>query len=272
MTHVPRSYGRARTMLLVVVIALALTALGIWIVAMPSEPKPLPVAKEPQLPDLVMSPIRGVFGTVGGDPLEPLLAFDASIANIGSGDFIVSAHRSWPWSDDWVVTQRIPEASGGFTERSTPIGMVYGGDQHDHWHVRAVEAHRLERIDTGEVVAQVTKLGFCFFDVAALRPDLPGAPAQARWMETACDGRASTRLTLGLSVGWEDVYPGDMREQQIPLTGIPDGLYRLHEIADPDNVFQELDETNNETWVDVQIVTPASGFPRVTVVGSGPTP
>ena len=49
------------------------------------------------------------------------------------------------------------------------------------------------------------------------------------------------------------------------LTGIPDGRYRIREIADPFNWFDELDETNNETWVEVDIST-VGGFARVTLV------
>ena len=230
---------------------------------------PLAERKNPLLPDLAMAPIEYADGSFGGadgtSGNRPYLRFGATIQNLGAGDFMLAGRRSWPVSDDWAVTQRIAEAGGGFTERATGAGMIWGGDRHDHWHVRAVEAHRLERVDTGEVVAEVVKQGFCFFDVDVVKPPMAGAPEKARWLETACDGRFSTSLTVGLSVGWADIYPPDMVEQHMELTGIPDGRYRIREIADPFNWFDELDETNNETWVEVDIST-VGGFARVTLV------
>jgi hypothetical protein len=210
-----------------------------------------------------------VDGSFGGEGIRPYLRFGATISNIGAGDFILDIRRSWPVSDDWVVRQRIPEAGGGFTERVTGAGMIFGGDRHEHWHVRDIEEHRLERIDTGEVLARVVKQGFCFFDVTTVQPPMDGAPTTAQWLEEACGNRISTSLLTGLSVGWSDVYPPDMIEQHMELDGIPDGTYRIREIADPLDLIEELDETNNETWVDVEI-TNTTGIPRVTII-AGPS-
>ena len=117
-----------------------------------------------------------------------------------------------------------------------------------------MEAHRLERIDTGEVLSEVIKQGFCPFDTNAYFPDLPGAPASPVFLESDCAGAAwVTSLHMGTSVGWGDQYPWHMVEQSIDLTGIPDGTYRIREIADPFDWFEESDETNNETWIDVEI-------------------
>ena len=132
----------------------------------------------------------GADGTSGN---RPYLRFGATIQNLGAGDFMLAARRSWPVSDDWAVTQRIAEAGGGFTERATGAGMIWGGDRHDHWHVRAVEAHRLERVDTGEVVAEVVKQGFCFFDVDVVKPPVAGAPEKARWSRRPVTGGSPPR-------------------------------------------------------------------------------
>lgn len=234
-------------------------------------PAALPERIDPLLPDLAMAPIEYVDGAFAGEDVRPTLRVGGTIQNIGVGDFILNARRAWPVSDDWVVYQQVPEAGGGFTERATEAGLVWGTDEHEHWHVAAVEIHRLERIDTGEVLAETMKQGYCFFDVDSVKPPVPNAPEKAVWPEKACEGRLTTSLTVGLSVGWADIYPYDMYQQHIDLTDIPDGRYRLREIADPFDYFEELDETNNETWVDVEI-TKTGLIPKVEIVDRAPAP
>ena len=58
---------------------------------------------------------------------------------------------------------------------------------------------------------------------------------------------------MGLSVGWGDEYPWHLFEQEIDITDLPEGRYRLRATADPFDWFDELDETNNEVVVDIQL-------------------
>jgi hypothetical protein len=234
------------------------------------EPAPLAARVNPLLPDLVMGPIEVANAGIQEVTNIPVVRVDATIVNKGAGDFVIAARRDWPWSHDWTVSQRISEAGGGYTERITPAGLIFTGAPHTHWHVKDMEAHRLERIDTGEVLSEVIKQGFCPFDTDAYYADLPGAPASPVFLESDCEGATFvTSLHMGTSVGWGDQYPWHMIEQSIDLTGIPDGTYRIREIADPFDWFEELDETNNETWVDVAI-SGSGGIPKVTVVGRAP--
>ena len=57
---------------------------------------------------------------------------------------------------------------------------------------------------------------------------------------------------MGLSVGWGDEYPWHLFEQEIDITDLQ-GRYRLRATADPFDWFDELDETNNEVVVDIQL-------------------
>lgn len=224
---------------------------------------------DPRLPDLVMAPIEDVNPGAVGVELEKALRFGARIANIGDGDFVLSAKRSAPWSNDWVVYQRFQERAGGWSEIRTGAGVTYGLDAHNHWHVSAVEAHRLERLDTGAVVTEVVKQGFCFFDTDSYRPALAGAPPQAKYAERGCEGIFATSLDVGLSIGWLDDYPWPMMDQRMAVDRVPSGRYRIHEIADPFDWFEESDETNNETWIDVEIDTDGP-FLHVKVLGRAP--
>ena len=130
-----------------------------------------------------------------------------------------------------------------------------------------MEAHRLQHVDTGTVVGEVLKQGFCPFDVEPFG-DVADAPTVPVYAESGCGTRFDTRLDIGISRGWADIYPWDMLEQQISVAGIPNGRYRILEIADPGNLFAETDETNNETsvLVDIELL---GGVPKVTIVEPG---
>lgn len=251
---------------LVVVLAVILGSLAL------RGPAPLPAAVNPLLPDLVMGPIEEVRGGLAEFTQAPVVRVEATIVNKGAGDFLVSARRDWPWSDSWTVYQRLPEAGGGYTESATAADLVFTGVPHSHWHVKNMEAHRLERLDTGEVLSEVMKEGFCPYDTDLYDGELPRAPANPVYVESDCEGPVwVTSLTMGVSSGWGDKYPWHMVEQNIDITGVPDGIYRIREIADPNNWFEESDETNNETWVDVEIKV-YGGIPTVKVVDGAPQP
>lgn len=263
-----------RTLLPVVVSTTSLIAIAVsvgWLLGLGTlfDGRPQENRREPLLPDLVMVPILDV--NPGYEAGAPLLRFSATIANVGAGDFLLAARRPDPWSDEWAVAQRVQEAGGGFTERPTPGGLVFSSDEHDHWHVEDLELHRLERVDTGEVVGRVLKQGFCPYDTDRLRRDLPRSPEMPFYPEDGCGGRFTVALRVGVSVGWGDEYSWDFIEQKIDLTGLPAGRYRIVQIADPNSWFEELDENNNETSIEIDFEM--SGIiPKIEVVEPASAP
>ena len=228
--------------------------------------KPIAARSSPQLPDLVMAPFDVMPGFSHG---IPLIRFPATIGNLGDGEFAITARRTAPWTDDWVVRQRISEAGGGFSSTRTEATLVFAGDQHNHWHVAGLESHRLERVDTGEVVGQVLKQGFCPFDTNHLAPELPGSPAAAVYPEFHCGTWFAVSLRLGISVGWGDEYPWNLLQQQISVEGLEPGRYRVVEVADPFDWFEELDETNNVSWVEFDFEM-HDILPDIEIVGRSP--
>jgi hypothetical protein len=131
--------------------------------------------------------------------------------------------------------------------------------------------HQIEWPD-GKVLGRLVKQGFCFLDTDPYQPDLPGAPVHAAWGASGCASTLDTRVRMGLSVGWGDTYPWYLIDERIDVTDLPDGVYRLREIADPNNAFEELDETNNETWADIELTTLPSGVRSSSMVQAGPPP
>jgi hypothetical protein len=262
-----RRPGRTRIAIVLGIVALSAVVAVVGLASGDTGPS-LAAPVDPRLPDLVMAPIEDINPSFTGN-LVHALRFGAKIANVGEGEFILQAKRSAPWSDDWRVYQRFREPDGRLSEQLTTAAIVFGNDHHDHWHVEAVEAHRLERKDTGEVLTEVVKQGFCFYDTDLYRAQLPGTPPEPIFKEAGCRGPLSATLNVGLSIGWADDYPWQMTDQRMAVGTIPDGVYRLHEIADPFDRFLETDETNNETWVDVELKTSGT-FVEVRVIGRAP--
>jgi hypothetical protein len=262
--------GRRRNLAvggLILLVALA-TIGGVLFVSMNQEdgPAPLPERVSPLLPDLMVAPFSEFAGArdEGGNER---IRFGVIIGNMGAGDFRLRAKRSAFFTDDWQVTQHVVEAAGGFTAQVTPATLVYGGDGHEHWHIEQVENHTLETLD-GEVLGEVVKQGYCFFDTTPLQVDLAGAPSEAVWRSRGCGGSTSSVVTMGLSIGWGDEYPWHMFDQQIDVTDVPDGTYRLRATADPFGWFEELDETNNEYWETFELTRDDEGIPDVRVVST----
>lgn len=240
--------------------------LVVWRVSGPPPP-PLAAPVEPRYPDMGMAPLSSLLvGQEAGGRV--FLRFSATLVNVGEGPLIVAAHRSFPFRDDWTIVQRIEDATGGYSERAMDARLIFGGDGHDHWHVVGAEAHQLETLD-GEIVGGLVKSGFCFFDNVDYRTTLPSAPPAAVHAAVGCGARFDRDVAMGISVGWGDEYQWYLLDQTIEITGVPDGRYRLRAIADPADEVQESDETNNDTWTVVDLVS-ADGARRVEVVEQGP--
>ncbi len=222
-------------------------------------------AASDRLPDLAMAKLRHIVTDYDGS--RRLLRFSAIIVNVGAGPMEVRSRRS-STSSAWTSQQVIYDDAGGSRTVDTPsVQLVYGGDGHNHWHVKDLERYSL--VPTGGGTARAgNKAGFCFFDNYQYKLSLPGAPQTVKYPRTVCGTQTSLTLRHGLSVGWGDNYSWSLPDQYIDTTGLPDGTYRLWATADQANYFLESNESNNSTWVDLRI----DAVNGVTVLRKAPNP
>jgi hypothetical protein len=224
-------------------------------------------AASDRLPDLAMAKLQNIV-TDQADGRR-LLRFSAIIVNVGSGPMEVRSQRP-NTSSSWSSQQVIYDDAGGSRTVATrgPVELIYGGDGHNHWHVKDVERYSLVPSPSGAGAERIgQKAGFCFFDNYQYKLSLPGAPQAAQYPRTVCGNRFSKTLRHGLSVGWGDKYQWSLPDQYIDTTGLPDGNYRLSATADQANVFLESNDANNSTWAELRI--DANG---VTVLRKAPNP
>lgn len=209
------------------------------------------------LPDLGMARLTDLKIERTSDGRK-LLRFSSIIVNVGDGPIEVHGQRLDAGTSTMTTVQRIFNEAGEHRDVPTDAVMYFGGDGHNHWHVRDLESFELMRLRKGSKVGTGAKHGFCFSDnyryVSEQDP-----------YYTGCGQSGDLQVAMGLSAGWGDLYRYNLPDQYIDITGLGRGRYRLEGTVDADNWFQEGEETNNSTWVDIRI-----RHGRVKVLGYGP--
>lgn len=241
---------------LIVTVAIALTA-----VLLPSPAATARTTPSARVPDLGMAPLRDFqMDTSTG---RRLLRFTAEIVNVGTGPFELRGRRS-ATGTEMSVMQRIVNADGTKSMRPTGASMIYAGDDHNHWHVKDLERYTIHPVDGDRELGRGAKAGFCFSDNAAYRLALPRAPRSPAYRSCGLPG--STMVTMGLSVGWGDVYGWNLAWQWIDVSALSPGDYVVRARADPKAIFTEADTSNNTTWTKIRI----AATNEITVLEQGP--
>jgi hypothetical protein len=237
-------------------------ALAVLMVLQQASSRPAYAASD-VLPDLGMAHPKHL--TIESRSGKRLLRFSSIVVNVGAGPFEAHGKRPDTSTSKMTVTQRIFDDAGGSRYVPTPATMYFGGDGHNHWHVENLEDFELVRLDNGKLVGTGAKQGFCFYD--NYRYGATGDPFYlTRTTPPACGQSTSLAVFMGLSVGWGDIYRYNLPDQYIDITDLVSGRYRLIATADADNWFQESNDSNNSSWVNIQI----SGS-NVSVVRYGPS-
>ena len=98
-----------------------------------------PRAGKPVLPDLSPAPPVDV-QTQKTDKGTWVMRFSSVLVNVGKGDFFLHADRT---DGRWRVVQPLPLSVSGYRPVTLPASMVWGGDGHNHWHIKRVATYRL---------------------------------------------------------------------------------------------------------------------------------
>lgn len=228
-----------------------------------------------RLPDLrmgVLSDIRVTHEPTVANPDRRLLRFTAVIMNRGTGPFIVKGSRGA--GQQQMSTEQVIKRSDGTTRREPSVATAkYDvGDGHKHWHVMDVETYELIPlgIPPEEQAESVigSKVGFCFFDTEGRDLSMPYSPDYPVYTESGCGVSSSLDIRVGLSVGWGDRYSWFLARQWIRVTSVPSGNYLLCATADAYGQWQEENDGNNQSWVELQL-RQSGGEMSVGVLGSG---
>jgi hypothetical protein len=205
------------------------------------------------LPDLRTLTPSALYITHNSSTNTTLLRLTNSVWNAGYGPLELWGRVSEDGTTHSVV-QRIFQANSDYQERV--VGEFVFHPDHNHWHMESFSLYELwslaENGTLDRVAATSGKVSYCLRDIHR-NPHPDQAPRMG--YGTCTYGRQ------GLSVGWVDVYDHYLPGQSIDISGLADGVYALISTADPYNLIQESDETNNAAVIYLKI----SG-PRVSIV------
>jgi hypothetical protein len=254
---------RSRWTAVAIAIATALGSLG------PSAVGASHIRGTALLPDLGMAPLEN-FSLQRRPRGGMWLRFDAIIVNVGDGPFQARGHTRQT-NGELLVDQQLltvgEDGSPSWSSAATAYRMYWSGDGHNHWHVRDLEGYTLRNTNPSEAPVMRTgaKHGFCFFDNYEYDLALTDAPTRAVYTRCGFTG-ADSEVTMGLSIGWGDRYNASLPDQYIDISGLPAGEYTITATADVQQLFTELDETNNSTTATirinkkgVQVIDPGTG-------------
>lgn len=210
------------------------------------------------LPDLKPARPKDVYtvGSRAGGDLR--LKFDTTIWNAGLGPLETRGAKN-PTTGRLEVYQYIYQGApqGRRALQGSRVGTFDYNHRHGHLHFDDFAHYELwslgARGERQTLVADNAKVGFCLMDIKDMesgrthlqsgRMGKPGGPVYA-----GC--RADIQ---GVSVGWGDEYLALLYEQDLDLTGVPDGDYALLIKTNPAGRLEELDYRNNTVTVEVRL-------------------
>jgi hypothetical protein len=207
------------------------------------------------------------------------LRFSVGPMNTGRGPFEVEmdlgeARPNEGGHLEGPVRQRLYRPDGRFTSRSA--GTFVAHEQHAHFHAQDLLEYELLRVtDMARGQLEPTGVGnkasFCtldlmipFFDAFTTEgPKVRGASP------CAVPPEGDTKLVMGISPGWADVYTWDLPDQYVDFGNGGEGVFVIRATVDPPNTVLETREDDNQGYALVRV---ANGEVELLERGMGSSP
>ncbi|QLH04055.1 hypothetical protein C5F49_01005 [Nitrosopumilus oxyclinae] len=150
-------------------------------------------------------------------------------------------------------------------------------DTHNHWHIDGVGEFAVREITTdtegneipGDIVtlpsgdeAAAIKVGFCISDVYKINGGNPATSQKWYW---ECEVGFQ-----GIQPGWIDQYHQSTDDNEINITGLPNGEYFLTHTWNPEEFFVDDNDQNDQSWIKFKLSQDnnGNGNRKITEMGS----
>ncbi len=165
------------------------------------------------------------------------------------------------------IYRRFPDQNSGFVDREAGTMKHHAEEGHDHPHIDnwAFNTLRIRGIDPDPtkwpIVGEGTKVSFCAensipcFDYNFFC-EYDSVFLDVNDMENARMGQVyeCNATVQGVSVGYSDIYGQTLEGQDISFSpNVCNGKYYVVSEFDPDSIFQELNENNNVTFIEIEL-------------------
>ena len=204
------------------------------------------------LPDFDQRAPRGlVVSMIGG---RWTLGFDSAVDNVGQGPAHFRSHRA-PGSATMQADQIVHLSDG-----SRRIYPAVGRNRyvieppHRHWHVLDFDRYELRRPDDYSLVVRDRKSGFCLADHYGHAARRVAGFSGPSFLGNCGQGQPGLlSVEQGTSIGYTDRYPANFHGQNVDLSGVAAGEYILVHRANPEELLEELDYTNNAASLRIRL-------------------
>lgn len=195
--------------------------------------------------------------------VQRCLRFSVGPMNIAPGPFelemdLQTARPNGEGHLEGDVKQRLYRRDGTF--EAVDAGSFVAHEQHAHFHAQDLLQYQLLRVTdlqrgTLELAGAGNKASFCtldlmipFFDEFATEAPKFRGPSPC-----AVPPEGDTKLVMGISPGWADVYTWDLPDQYVDFAAGGEGHFVIQATVDPANTVIESDDTDNHGYALVRI-------------------
>src|SRR5215469_6800269 len=206
------------------------------------------------LPDLVPLPSWGIGVQNNRTTAKSFLDFGATVANLGHGRLDVEAFSQnhsptmpayqYFWRNGHAIG-RVPAGTMGFDNKKG----------HDHWHFEQFAQYRLLSSDK-KLVVRSQKVGFCIAPTDGVNLLLRHALWQPQFIGFGgeCGFPGALWVQEQMPVGWGDTYFQSLAGQSFNITNLPNGVYYIEIIANPQHVLRETNTSNDISLRRIRVV------------------
>jgi hypothetical protein len=215
----------------------------------------------PKFPDLVERPPSGLVIERARNG-HWLLGFTSMVDNRGPGILWIKARRLG--AARIMQVQQWVQLRGGAVRVDPPSGELHYVDAppHFHWHFLGLVHAELRTAGSFALRVRDHKSGFCLADHYGYARGVRHGPPRFLGSCGQFDPGARS-VQEGESVGYTDRYPAFFHGQQLDITGVPAGKYRLVHRANEDFHLRESRYDDNAASVLIRLAW-RGGVPTVT--------
>lgn len=147
-------------------------------------------------------------------------------------------------------------------------------ETHNHWHIDGIGEFSVREVvidengnevpgeiaewfdeDGQTVQSTAVKVGFCISDVYQIDGDSPATSQKWYW---ECEVGFQ-----GIQPGWIDQYHQSTEDNEILITGLPEGTYFLTHTWNPLGLFVDESDDNNTSWIKFQLAEQGNGNRKI---------
>jgi hypothetical protein len=179
-----------------------------------------------------------------------------------------------------LAFQNLYDAEGEFRYSTAPVWHEVVSEftfheTHNHWHIDGIGEFSVRHVATdkkgneipGDIAklpnggqATAVKVGFCISDVYQIDGKSPATSQKWYW---ECEVGFQ-----GIQPGWIDQYHQSTEDNEIDITGLPNGTYFLTHTWNPLGFFVDESSENDSSWMKFELSDQGNGNRKITELES----